>query len=706
MDEKNILLVEQTPFFRSDVTKRSMFGGYPFNIFEEHRMDAIMSSVEENNIDMVVVNAGLLPSYPDWDIGVPVYCYALNASGIKTASGYDIPCYGLTAKAGQLLDKIMNNDFAVIERKPDKSVARGRAVEDEDDEYEEYEEDIDDNSEQDDDYPEHDDYDSDDGHDEEPNGDDEEYDDIPGYDDSGDDAEDYEDDDEDEEEPEEEIRRPVRRAQPKSAAGSARKPADTGRRNSRPAPEQPKKERTDARRQKEGRRPVQEPAKEEKKRARSGYEEDAPVTTRKKPQPQAPAKKTGRGKVRDDYDDRYLDDYDDEYTEEEYGYDGEEYPDYDSYDGEYDDDYDDDYDEEYERRVTEKRRTTSGRNTGRGGASRTGAERTREKKYARDARSEEREAKRAKREFEKEAYSGDNETKVVTVTSAKGGVGKTTISTSLATYLALTSNGRRKYKVCIVDNNIDFGDVLQTLDLDANVARERACLTIWAADIRERVRNGEAPEKITYTKKEIDRYLLFDKDSGLYALAAPISNEDSLEIDSTEVDVVLNNLINKGDFDFIICDTGNSTRNATMLSIEKADIVLMVTTQDMNSINGNDSMLRTLHKAGVDISKFRLIVNQAKPEKAVGLSLDIAKTGIDNPANNKPIECIAVINDSDSVKTANNECVPLVYNNKSAFTKSIKDVASYIIGDEHAIQEVEPERKGIFSWLFGRNRGQ
>ena len=39
------------------------------------------------------------------------------------------------------------------------------------------------------------------------------------------------------------------------------------------------------------------------------------------------------------------------------------------------------------------------------------------------------------------------------------GVGKTTLSCELATYLALTSNGRNRYKVCIADFNIDFGDV-------------------------------------------------------------------------------------------------------------------------------------------------------------------------------------------------------------------------------------------------------
>ena len=142
--------------------------------------------------------------------------------------------------------------------------------------------------------------------------------------------------------------------------------------------------------------------------------------------------------------------------------------------------------------------------------------------------------------------------------------------------------------------NIDFGNVLTRLNLDENVARQGSGLTTWIDDIRDCVESGDNISNIKFTRNEIERYLIKDEESGLFALVAPVSNDDSIGINAAELQTILDNLIKYGGFDFIICDTGNNTRDSTMICLEKADIVIMILTQDMNTINCNFCFLINL----------------------------------------------------------------------------------------------------------------
>ena len=266
--------------------------------------------------------------------------------------------------------------------------------------------------------------------------------------------------------------------------------------------------------------------------------------------------------------------------------------------------------------------------------------------------------------------------KVITVYSAKGGVGKTTIAAELATFLALTNHGRGRFKVCIVDFNIDFGDVLNTLSFDP----EKSCMTYWAADIQSRLEMGQDPASIQYTAQQMSVFLQKNEKDGLYALLAPLTNEDSMDITSTQITIMLDNLIRFGDFDFVICDTGNNTRDSSIISIERADEVLLVMTQDVNTANCNNSFLSTIHKVGFDMNKFRLVINKVRPAKEVAISAEELVEAFVNPFTGKNYPCLAKIDDDNNVKQANNLGEPLVYQSSHSFTKKIALIAKEVIG--------------------------
>lgn len=281
-------------------------------------------------------------------------------------------------------------------------------------------------------------------------------------------------------------------------------------------------------------------------------------------------------------------------------------------------------------------------------------------------------------------------TEVITVYAAKGGVGKTTISSELATYMARISIGRGFLRVCLVDYNIDFGDVMTTLDYDPKGVN----MTYWASEIRERIENGESLDEINYSKESIEKKLQKHEDTGLYALLAPATHQDSMMIDGPELDVMLRNLIEFGDFDYIICDTGNNTRDSSFYALQAADTVLMIATQDVSTASCNSGFLSAMRKYDFDEQKVKLIINCLMPYKYTEVSAEDLEKMF-------RFECVAHIKRSPEVTRANNLSEPLVLSDQDHdFTKAIKKIVAHIM---HQDTEVASNKKGFFAKLFRRD---
>lgn len=298
-------------------------------------------------------------------------------------------------------------------------------------------------------------------------------------------------------------------------------------------------------------------------------------------------------------------------------------------------------------------------------------------------------------EFAKDMGEVRQPAKCITIYSAKGGVGKTTIACELANYLALSAkSGTERYKVCLVDFNIDFGDVLNTL----NFKIDGVTMSAWADDIKVRIEAGEKKEDIAYKKPRILNWLQQSERSGLYALLAPSTNVDSMYIEDYEIKIMLDMLINECDFDFIICDTGNNTRDSSFIALEKADTVFMILTQSVNTANCNNSFLRTAERVQFDTGKIKLIINKTESASNVGISAEEVEECFSY------IPCIAKISKNSDIEAAGNKGEPLTYNPRHEFTKEIAVIASEIIGEQTYL-ELKREKRSFFSRMFSGKRG-
>ena len=209
--------------------------------------------------------------------------------------------------------------------------------------------------------------------------------------------------------------------------------------------------------------------------------------------------------------------------------------------------------------------------------------------------------------------------KVITVFSAKGGVGKTTIACELATFLSLTNHGKGKFRVCLVDYDLMFGDILSTLNFNPNQAN----MMDWIADLDKKHKAGQEWNAISYDAGQIERFLQKKEESGLYSLIAPITNFDYMKISNEEIvnlcGTMLRNIVENGDFDFVIVDTdrGLQVGKVVVSNIinkenvsDMKNVIRLATQKDLMIYNNNlKDAMEALNMAKKIAVKYNLNMN-------------------------------------------------------------------------------------------------
>jgi len=179
--------------------------------------------------------------------------------------------------------------------------------------------------------------------------------------------------------------------------------------------------------------------------------------------------------------------------------------------------------------------------------------------------------------------------RIVTFTSNKGGVGKSTMAVSAAVALAV----RHPERVLLVDASFQLGTCASTLDLDP-------VSTIVDA-VRQRTRLDET----------LLSNLALVHESGLHLLAAPEDAIEAQEVDEESLLRVLN--VARRTYELVVVDTYPMLEGLVISILDMSDAVCCVTQPTVPVVRGMDRFLGVLERLGIPRSRQRVILNQTHP---------------------------------------------------------------------------------------------
>ncbi|MBL8658770.1 MAG: septum site-determining protein MinD [Rhodospirillales bacterium] len=267
--------------------------------------------------------------------------------------------------------------------------------------------------------------------------------------------------------------------------------------------------------------------------------------------------------------------------------------------------------------------------------------------------------------------------KVIVMTSGKGGVGKTTSSAAFAAGLAL-----RGYRTVVID--FDVG--LRNLDLIMGCERRVVFDFI-------NVINGDA---------RLNQALIKDKRVENLAILPTSQTRDKEALTREGVGKVIEEL--RETFDYIICDSPAGIERGALMALYFADEAVIVTNPEISSVRDSDRIL------GVLQSKSRRAEEGHEPVKEHLLltRYDTARVArgemlkVEDVLEILAIPLIGIIPESQTVLKASNLGTPVILDEESPAAAGYSEAVGRFLGETIEVRFPKQQRRGLFQRLLWR----
>jgi septum site-determining protein MinD len=256
--------------------------------------------------------------------------------------------------------------------------------------------------------------------------------------------------------------------------------------------------------------------------------------------------------------------------------------------------------------------------------------------------------------------------RVITITSGKGGVGKTTTTANIG--VALAQRGRR---VIVVDADIGLRNLDVVMGLENRVVYNLIHVIRGAADA--------------------DRALIRDKRvPGLMLLAAD-QHSDKDDVSAEEMVAMCQTLRTLADY--VLVDSPAGIEQGFRNALAPADDVVLVTTPEVSAVRDADRIIGLVEAAGKRPP--RLVLNRIKPDLVARGDMMATEDVLDILR----IPLLGVVPEDDAIVAATNRGEPIALQPEARSGQAFAHIAARLDGEDVPQMVLEGAEPGLLARL-------
>jgi septum site-determining protein MinD len=248
------------------------------------------------------------------------------------------------------------------------------------------------------------------------------------------------------------------------------------------------------------------------------------------------------------------------------------------------------------------------------------------------------------------------DSRVITITSGKGGVGKTTTTANLGTALAMQGK-----KVAVVDSDIGLRNLDAVLGLENRIVYDLVDVVEGQCRLRQAlIKDKRLPE--------------------LYLLPAA-QTRDKNAVNSVQMEQLCRQL--RQEFEYILIDSPAGIEQGFRNAIVGADEIIIVANPEMASVRDADRIIGLVEAAGKP--EPRLLLNRLRPEMVRrGDMMDVTDV-----LEVLGIELVGIVPEDEMIIVATNKGEPAVYDKRSRAGRAYMNAAQRIMGEAVPLDEFD-----------------